>query len=120
MSGSRPESRTTNSERLRALNEAFSEPMAFDPATGLSASSSLMDYSASSISWLEGKRQKANSEFSYNATVATQADAALSNANGVDMDTEMALLLDLEHSYQASSRVLTTISAMLDDLLNAV
>ncbi len=108
------------SERLRALNEAFSEPMAFDPATGLSASSSLMDYSASSISWLEGKRQKANSEFSYNATVATQADAALSNANGVDMDTEMALLLDLEHSYQASSRVLTTISAMLDDLLNAV
>jgi len=108
------------SERLRALNEAFSEPMTFDPATGLSASSSLIDYSASSISWLEGKRQKANSEFSYNATVATQADAALSNANGVDMDTEMALLLDLEHSYQASSRVLTTISAMLDDLLNAV
>jgi len=108
------------SDRLRALNEAFSEPMAFDPAAGLAANSSLIDYSASSISWLEGKRQKANSEFSYNATVATQADAALSNANGVDMDTEMALLLDLEHSYQASSRVLTTISAMLDDLLNAV
>lgn len=108
------------SDRLRGLNEAFSEPMAFDPAAGLAANSSLIDYSASSISWLEGKRQKANSEFSYNATVATQADAALSNANGVDMDTEMALLLDLEHSYQASSRVLTTISAMLDDLLNAV
>lgn len=108
------------SDRLRALNEAFSEPMAFDPAAGLAASASLTDYSASSISWLEGKRQKANSEFSYNATVASQADAALSNANGVDMDTEMALLLDLEHSYQASSRVLTTISAMLDDLLNAV
>ncbi|HHV70460.1 flagellar hook-associated protein FlgK [Brucella intermedia] len=115
-----PEGSAGFSERLRALNEAFSEPMVFDPATGLSASSSLIDYSASSISWLEGKRQKANSEFSYNATVATQADAALSNANGVDMDTEMALLLDLEHSYQASSRVLTTISAMLDDLLNAV
>jgi flagellar basal body rod protein FlgB len=95
------------SDRLRALNEAFSEPMAFDPAAGLAANSSLIDYSASSISWLEGKRQKANSEFSYNATVATQADAALSNANGVDMDTEMALLLDLEHSYQASSRVLS-------------
>lgn len=108
------------SDRLRALNEAFAEPMAFDPAAGLAASASLMDFSTSSISWLEGKRQKANSEFSYNATVASQADIALSNANGVNMDTEMALLLDLEHSYQASSRVLTTISAMLDDLLNAV
>ena len=115
-----PEGAAGFSERLRSLNEAFSEPMAFDPVAGLAASSSLTDYSASSISWLEGKRQKANSEFSYNATVASQADAALSNANGVNMDTEMALLLDLEHSYQASSRVLTTVSAMLDDLLNAV
>ncbi len=108
------------SERLRALNEAFSETMAFDPAAGLAANASLTDFSASSISWLEGKRQKANNEFTYNATVAGQADLALSNATGVDMDTEMALLLDLEHSYQASSRVLTTVSAMLDDLLKAV
>src|SRR5690606_19148862 len=29
------------SDRLRALNEAFSEPMAFDPAAGLAASASL-------------------------------------------------------------------------------
>lgn len=94
--------------------------MTFNSVAGLATNSGLTDYSSSSISWLEGKRQKANSEFSYNATVAGQADTALSNANGVDMDTEMALLLDLEHSYQASSRVLTTISAMLDDLLNAV
>ncbi|WP_024767878.1 flagellar hook-associated protein FlgK [Brucella melitensis] len=108
------------SDRLRALNEAFSEPMVFDAAAGISSSSSLIGYSASSLGWLEGKRQKANSEFTYNGTVASQADFALSNATGVDIDTEMALLLDLEHSYQASSRVLTTVSAMLDDLLNAV
>jgi flagellar hook-associated protein 1 FlgK len=44
----------------------------------------------------------------------------MSNANGVNIDTEMALLLDLEHSYQASSRVLTTVNSMLDDLLAAV
>ncbi|MBC2887561.1 flagellar hook-associated protein FlgK [Ochrobactrum sp. CM-21-5] len=108
------------SERLRALNEAFSEPMIFAASAGLGSNSSLIDYSSSSISWLEDKRQKADSEFSYNSTVAVQADQALSNANGVNIDTEMALLLDLEHSYQASSRVLTTISSMLDDLLNAV
>ena len=108
------------SERLRALNEAFSEPMIFAASAGLGSNSSLIDYSSSSISWLEDKRQKADSEFSYNSTVAVQADQAHSNANGVNIDTEMALLLDLEHSYQASSRVLTTISSMLDDLLNAV
>lgn len=108
------------SDRLRALNAAFSEPMSFKPEAGLATTASLTDFSASSISWLEGKRQNANSEFSYNSTVAKQTATALSNANGVDIDTEMALLLDLEQSYQASSRVLTTVSAMLDDLLNAV
>lgn len=108
------------SDRLRALNEAFSGSMTFTGSTGLNSTASLTDYSASSISWLEGKRQTANSNFSYNQTVAVQADQALSNANGVNIDTEMALLLDLEHSYQASSRVLTTINSMLDDLLNAV
>ncbi len=108
------------SDRLRALNEAFTEPLTFASSAGLNSSASLIDYSASSISWLEGKRKTANSNFSYNQTVAVQADQALSNANGVDINTEMALLLDLEHSYQASSRVLTTINSMLDDLLNAV
>ncbi|MBV2144347.1 flagellar hook-associated protein FlgK [Falsochrobactrum sp. TDYN1] len=108
------------SDRLRALNDAFSTPMNFASVAGLASNVNLLDYSASSVSWLEGKRQVASSNFSYNQTVAVQADQALSNANGVNMDTEMALLLDLEHSYQASSRVLTTINAMLDDLLNAV
>jgi len=108
------------SDRLRALNEAFSEPLTFASSAGLSSNASLIDYSASSISWLEGKRKTANANFSYNQTVATQADQALSNANGVDINTEMALLLDLEHSYQASSRVLTTVNAMLDELLRAV
>ncbi len=106
--------------RLLALNEAFSTPFSFDAAAGLKTGTGLIDYGSSSVSWLEGKRKTANNEYTYNQTVATQADQAMSNANGVNIDTEMALLLDLEHSYQASSRVLTTVSSMLDDLLNAV
>jgi flagellar hook-associated protein 1 FlgK len=107
-------------DRLLALNEAFSTPFSFDASAGLKANSSLIDYGSSSVSWLEGKRKTANSDYTYNQTVATQADQAMSNANGVNIDTEMALLLDLEHSYQASSRVLTTVNSMLDDLLAAV
>ncbi|MDH7786833.1 flagellar hook-associated protein 1 FlgK [Ochrobactrum sp. 19YEA23] len=106
--------------RLLALNEAFSTPFSFDAAAGLKSNTGLIDYGSSSVSWLEGKRKTANNEYTYNQTVATQADQAMSNANGVNIDTEMALLLDLEHSYQASSRVLTTVSSMLDDLLAAV
>lgn len=108
------------SDRLRALGEAFSSPRDFDKSAGLAGRASVIDYSTSSASWLEARRKTANEELTYHSTMAGQADEALSNANGVNLDTELALLLDLEHSYQASSRVLSTVSAMLDALLKAV
>ncbi|MGK9086662.1 flagellar hook-associated protein FlgK [Brucella intermedia] len=108
------------SDRLRALGEAFSTPVSFDKAAGLSDRASLIDYSASSASWLEGKRKAAHEELTYNRTVTNQAEQALSNATGVNMSDEMALLLQLEHSYQATSRLLTTVNAMFDTLLRAV
>ncbi|TIW84821.1 MAG: hypothetical protein E5V59_30850, partial [Mesorhizobium sp.] len=45
---------------------------------------------------------------------------ALSNATGVNVDQEMSLLLDLEHTYQASARMMKTVDDMMAALLNAV
>jgi flagellar hook-associated protein 1 FlgK len=36
------------------------------------------------------------------------------------MDEEMSMLLDLEHSYQASARMISTVDNMLGALLDAV
>ena len=47
----------------------------------------------------------------------TRTSEALSNATGVNVDEEMALLLELEHSYQASARILNAIDEMLSVLL---
>jgi flagellar hook-associated protein 1 FlgK len=44
---------------------------------------------------------------------------AYSNATGVNLDEELQLLLELEHSYQASSKLLNAIDEMLKSLLNA-
>jgi len=108
------------SDRLQQLIGLISEPRGFDPAAGAGTSLSIIDYSTASASWLEGKRQNAADNRDYNSTVSSRAEQALSNATGVDINEEMALLLELEQSFQASSRVLTTIGSMLDDLLNAV
>ena len=45
---------------------------------------------------------------------------AISNASGVNIDTEMASMLDLEHSYKASAQIISAIDAMLNELLQAV
>ncbi len=43
-----------------------------------------------------------------------------SNETGVNVDMEMSLLLDLEHSYEASSRLIRAVDEMLAALLDAV
>jgi len=42
------------------------------------------------------------------------------DAVGVDLDAEMALLVQLQNAYQANARVLTTVQAVWDALLNSV
>lgn len=108
------------SDRLRDLGSAFDAARAFDPAAGIASNHSLSDYGSASTGWLEGQRQTANRDYTQAFTVASRANQALSNATGVDIDTEMSLLLELEHSYKASSRILTTIDNMFNDLFAAV
>jgi flagellar hook-associated protein 1 FlgK len=45
---------------------------------------------------------------------------ALSNDTGVNIDQEMSLLLDLEHSYEASARLMKVVDEMLSALIAAV
>ena len=86
---------------------------AFDAAAGIVASASLATFSASSVSWLEAARKDATSAAEYSATLVAHASDVLSNATGVNLDEEMSLLLDLEKSYQASSKLLAVIDNML-------
>ena len=45
---------------------------------------------------------------------------ALSNAVGVNLDDEYAQQLQLEQSYQASSKLITVVNSMFQTLLDAV
>jgi flagellar hook-associated protein 1 FlgK len=94
--------------------------MSFSPATGITASSSVTAYSANAIGWLENARQQATTQADTREALAARTAEALSNATGVNIDMEMSLMLDLEHTYQASARLLTTVDEMLKTLLNAV
>lgn len=115
---------TSNAASFSALligyQAKLDEPMTFDGAAGAGVSASVMTYSTNSISWLEGIRKSADqAELAKSALVARTSEA-LSNATGVNVDQEMALLLELEHSYGASARLLKTVDEMLNTLLAMV
>jgi flagellar hook-associated protein 1 FlgK len=51
-------------------------------------------------------------------TVTEQIDADRASQSGVNLDEEMTNMLMYQRGYEAASRVLTTIDAMLDQLIN--
>ncbi|TGP91220.1 MULTISPECIES: flagellar hook-associated protein FlgK [unclassified Mesorhizobium] len=108
------------SNLLVAYGDQLDKPMTFDPSAGISATSSVADYAANSIGWLQGIRQQASTAADAKEALAQRSADALSNATGVNVDQEMSLMLDLEHTYQASARMMKTVDDMMTALLNAV
>ncbi len=105
---------------LIAYGDRIAAPMSFDPAAGIESATSLGDYSAASIGWLDGMRKAASAAAESKEALAVRTAEALSNETGVNIDMEMSLLLDLEHSYEASSRLIRAVDEMLAALLDAV
>lgn len=92
----------------------------YDVATGLPSDISLGDYAASMMA--QQKTTLANAQETRDGLAASAAalESAKLGAQGVNVDDELQQLIRIEQSYAANSRVLTTLSEMLDTLLNAV
>ncbi|MBZ9842501.1 flagellar hook-associated protein FlgK [Mesorhizobium sp. CA5] len=108
------------SDLLISYGNKLDQPMAFDASAGIAVSSGVSDYAANAIGWFEGVRQQASTNADSKQALAARTAEALSNDTGVNVDQEMSLLLDLEHTYQASAHMMKTVSDMLDALMSAV
>ncbi len=106
--------------RLRELQDRFYAPIPFDAAAEAGISTTLVDFASNSVGWLQEIRQRAASQFEFRTTVYERSLDSLTKLNGVNLDYEMTLLLELERSYQATSRLISTIDAMYESLLAAV
>jgi len=108
------------SGRLSQLTEKLSQSRAFDGSTDLDASATIYDFSSSSVAWLQEKRKIADNEFQYRETLYQRSSEAYSKSTGVNLDEEMTILLELERSYQTSSKLITVIDSMFENLIAAV
>lgn len=108
------------STRLQQLIDGMDASQPFDPTTQGKPSGNLIDFASSSTSWIENQRKTANDNSEYQNTLLNRSITALSNVNGVNMDDEMALMLQVERTYSASSKIISTVDEMLQSLLAAV
>ena len=108
------------STRLQQLIGGMDASQPFDATTQGKPSGSLIDFASSSTSWIENQRQTADSNVTYQKTLLDRSTAALSNVSGVNMDDEMSLMLQVERTYSASSKIISTVDEMLQSLLAAV
>lgn len=108
------------SERVRALDAALGSQRAFASSTGLETATSIVDLADRSAGWLSGEIADASDRSEQRTAIRDRAVGALGSAVGVSLDQEMANMLVLERSYQASARLITVADSMLQTLLDSV
>lgn len=106
-------------DRLIALTDAFQSPQAFDATAQAGTNTNLVTYAANSVGWLQETRQTASNDADFRNAALQRSSDSLSKETGVNLDYEMTTLLELERSYQATSRLIATINTMYDSLLAA-
>ena len=118
--GYNPAGAASFSGRLQGLIGALETPQPFDPAAGVNPNTTLDRFAAGSVGWLEATRKQADKEAGYQVTFLERTRESLSNETGVNLDEELALMLELERSYGASARIIGAVDTMLASLLEAV
>ena len=108
------------SARLQQLIDGMDAPQPFVAAAQGKPSGSVIDFASSSASWIENRRKTADDSAQYQNTLLDRSNTALSNVNGVNMDDEMSLMLQVERTFSASSKIISAIDDMLNTLLAAV
>jgi len=107
-------------DRIDELVEKMGASYTYDPAAKLATGGTLLVYSASSASWLQEERKVADSSYQYQSTLFQRSFESFTKLTGVNLDEELSLMLELERSYQTSSKLITTIDAMYSALIGAI
>ena len=80
---------------------------------------SILDFSTNSIGWVEQLRSAAVTASDDKAALLSRTQSSLQNVTAVSLDEELSLLLDLEQSYKASAKLVSTVDEMMSALLQA-
>jgi flagellar hook-associated protein 1 FlgK len=116
--GPNPTGSSGYTAELDRLYTAMDSGIPFDASTGLDSNISILTFATNSIGWLEQNRSDATTAAENTQAAAARTDEAYSNETGVNLDEELTLLLDIEQSYKAATKILNAVDEMLKALLD--
>lgn len=102
---------------LMGYTDALDADRAFDATADLKTSMSVMTFASGSIGWLEELRSNATTASDNKVALYEKSFQSYSSETGVNLDEELSLLLDVEQSYKASAKLVSTIDEMLQAVL---
>jgi flagellar hook-associated protein 1 len=85
-----------------------------------SAGSALSDYATNLVSSQAEQSANTTSNLTTEQALQTSLNAKVSAVSGVNMDTEMSLMLNLQNAYGANARIISSVQAMFTDIMQAV
>jgi flagellar hook-associated protein 1 FlgK len=106
------------SDLLDSYVTGMDAKMNFDASAGSDTSASIMDYASASIGWLEGQRSTATTAAENTSAAVSRSSDAYSNQTGVNLDEELTLMMDIEQSYKAGTKILNAVNEMLQSVLD--
>lgn len=102
----------------RAVIDLFETVQTFAAATGLGTQFTYAQYGASLVGFQGAQRQEQADQLANQQVINNALNERLTGESGVNVDQEMALMVQLQNSYSANARVVTAIKEMLDALLS--
>ncbi|MBB3935559.1 flagellar hook-associated protein FlgK [Aureimonas phyllosphaerae] len=108
------------SDRIVALGKALDTARSFSSDAGANPKATLAGYAASSIGWVQQSRTAASNSATSMTTLVNKTNETLSSETGINLDVELTRLIELERSYQASAKIISTVDQMLAQLLQSI
>lgn len=108
------------SDRLIALSAGLTAPRSFDPSTSLAAGGGVLGFAAAFVGAFDEERRIAGDKSERAGLVAERISASLRTQTAPVLDNELAQLLELERSYQASAKIIAAVDALLDSLIQGL
>ncbi len=103
---------------LDKYNENLTSPMGFASATEIADAPDVLSFAADSMGWLEELRSTATAADETKTAMLSRSLEAFSSNTGVSLDEELSLLLDIEQSYKAGAKLMSTVDDMMKALLD--
>ena len=101
----------------RAVIDMFTTVQTFSGTTGLGTQFTFSQYGATFVGYQANQRQTASDRLANQDAINDALTTRLTGESGVNVDQEMALMVQLQNAYSANARVVSAIKDMLDALL---